>query len=220
MRPFLSTCIVGVLIAGLLAGCASSSPATSDSFEKVTPAAYQPGSVSLTTQGGYEILSSEKEGGNVAVSLRSASREYVQFYVTAFNKSSDPRQISPQSIRLRFRGGSNQVMSAYTPSSVPEILKKDARDEARTAAELMQATRGAIYADRRGTSGTESNPAYGGGGSEEESPTEALLKPRYIVSGQRTGGFVYAPAPDVGAGQFVIQVPFGEEVHKFRYSFE
>ena len=198
------------------AGCASSS-STSAAYSQMAPAPYQPGPVEMTTEEGHDILHSEKRGSRVAVSLRNATEDYLQFFVSARNTGDDPRRVSPSNMRLRFESGDKRMVRMHPASSVPNLIAREDRSSALAAAELMRAT-GQLYASEERTSGSEGNPAYGGG-SESDGGQELLLQPSWLLKNRRVTGFVYGPAPSAQAGQFVIEVPVGDEVHRFRYTF-
>lgn len=205
-----------LLALSFCAGCATSSPSSSSAgFERVVPSRAQPAPIQMNTEGEYDILFSEKSGSAVAISLRAATPDYLQFFVTTFNTGDQMHRVSPSDMRLQFKGSDAQTVRIYTASSVPAQASQDAQSDAEAAAELTDQT-GRLYATDK-VYGGESSSAYGGSEASEE---EVLLQPAALESGQRAAGFVYAPSPTAGAGQFVFKVPVGDEMHRFQYTYQ
>jgi hypothetical protein len=204
----------------LCAGCATSSPSSSSSsagFERVVPSRVQPDQLQMDTEGDYDVLYSNQPGSAVAVSLRSATADYLQFFVTTFNRGDRTRPVNPGDMRLRFKGSDAQTVKMYATSNVPGQASQDARNDAQDAVELTELTR-RLYVTED-VSGGEGSSAYGGDEPISEAE-EVLLESSVLESGQRVAGFVYAPSPTAGAGQFVFKVPVGDEMHKFQYTYQ
>lgn len=197
----------------LLGGCASSSPSSS----YVVPSRAQPDGVDFSVRNGYELLTSQKPGSAVIVSLRSATPEYIQLFVAVQNTGSNAQMIAPEQIRIQTEGQApSRTFTAYAPSDVPGVVRSDAYSDALSAAEMMRST-GRVYSTRTSTSVNESS-AYGGGRQKDDGPAleEILLQSVELPVGERTGGFVYAPF-SMQHERVTVEVPIGEDTHLFRF---
>jgi hypothetical protein len=200
-------------VAGLGAGCASSQESASPKgFEQVIPAKYQPGLVKATQKDGYDLLRSKKSNSRVALSLRSATGDYLQFFVSVLNEGERARKMGPKQVRLTYDG---QTTRAYAPSDMPGPVERDARDEESLGAALTEAT-GDLYADRE-VRGTEEGGAYASESSEDDDALP-LLRLSTLGQGRRATGFVYTPIVEGTARRFMLAVHVGGDVHKFRYA--
>ncbi|PSQ98803.1 MAG: hypothetical protein BRD48_06090 [Bacteroidetes bacterium QS_9_68_14] len=101
------------------AGCASSQEsASSKGFEQVIPAKYQPGLVKATQKDGYDLLRSKKSNSRVALSLRSATGDYLQFFVSVLNEGKRARKMGPQQVRLTYDGQTTPTGDLYADREV------------------------------------------------------------------------------------------------------
>ncbi|PSR01558.1 MAG: hypothetical protein BRD47_05860 [Bacteroidetes bacterium QS_8_68_28] len=184
----------------LCAGCATSSPSSSSSagFERVVPSRVQPDQLQMDTEGDYDVLYSNQPGSAVAVSLRSATADYLQFFVTTFNRGDRARPVNPGDMRLRFKGSDAQTVEMYATSNVPGQASQDARNDAQDAVELTELTR-RLYVTED-VSGGEGSSAYGGDEPISEAE-EVLLESSVLESGSawRASSMPLRPPPERGS---------------------
>lgn len=198
-----------LLVGGLAAGCASPELA-------IYPTRTQPSQVEETINGGYTFLQSSKGESVVTVSLRRATDEYIQSYISIVNEEGNPANIKPSRITVE-SVETESTFSAYQPSEAPGVVRRAAQESRpqfvgmNTLAVTGQMATGA----REGEAGTQG--AYGSDSGDQLSFQDVMLRAETLPAQKATSGLVFTPFSG-DLEKFTMKVPIGEATHAFQFN--
>jgi hypothetical protein len=198
-----------LIAAPLLLGCASSQPT-------IYPAQTQADAVELTTRSGYDFLRSEQGGTVVTMSLRAATRSYVQAYVSVSNQGENSVTVDPTSVTVVAKNGRQMTFPAYAPGDVPGIVQRSAQSSSEFVESMgdfktMTSSEMTGEAQKGGSRG-----GYGADADEGTSYMDLMLKEQVLGSRNAASGLVYTPF-NREFKTFRIEIPLGNTTHTFRF---
>lgn len=182
----------------------------------IYPAEQQEGEVERFTRQGYDFLRSEGNSSTVTLSLRSATRSYVQAHVAIENDGSQPVSVVPQDIVVRAQNGRELTFEAYNPVEAPTVVQQSAQGSAATvyALESLSVSGQTVVGEQKRGGG---RGGYGSESSSQDSYLELMLQEETLSPNNAMGGLVYTPFEE-GVKEMSIEVPVGQETHVFNYN--
>jgi hypothetical protein len=198
-----------LLVGGLAAGCASPELA-------IYPTQTQPSQVEETVNGGYTFLQSRKGGSVVTVSLRRATEEYVQSYVSIVNEKGDLATISPSRIMVESAETGN-TFSAYRPSEAPGVVKRAAQESRSqfVGMNTLAVTGQTAIGAREGGAGTRGS--YGSDSGDKLSFQDVMLQAETLPAQKAVSGLVFTPFSS-DLKKFTMKVPVDGITHAFQFN--
>ncbi len=155
----------------------------------------------------------------VTISLRRATSEYIQAYVSISNRGDGPATIDPGRITVE-NAETENTFSAYPPGEAPAVVRRAAKQSSSEFVGMDRLTasgEGAIYGATEGETG--SRGSYGSESGDDISLSDLMLQSETLPAQQATSGLVFTPFTG-GLKEFTINVPVDETTHSFQFRVE
>lgn len=211
----------------LLSGC-------SPTVQTIYPADEQQEEVTRSTRSGHDYLVSSKDDVQVTISLRAATPDAAQFYMSVANRSNNAFRVDPSEVRvtMMLADGGQKTTRAYDPDEAPDILRRKAMENQQEAVSLgranivgasfQQVSESSIQAaiidpqdrpagGRKGYGTSSSNSSYQGISIEK-----LLFQPEILSPNTVTDGMVISDMQE-NVKRIILNIPIRGEMHTFNY---
>lgn len=209
-------------------------PGCSPTVQTVYPADEQSDEVTRSTRSGYDYLVSSKDDVQVTVSLRAATPDAAQFYMSVANRSDNAINVDPSDVKVTMilADGSQKTMTAYAPDEAPGFLRRKAMENQQEAVSLgrtnivgasfSQVSESSIQAAIINPQDREvgGRKGYGtsaqAGASQGMSIKNLLFQPEVLSPNTVTDGMVISDMQD-NVERIILNVPIRDKMHSFKY---